>query len=85
MLLHTNDEEACLTIDNQIKTIGVLPKETKKLASTITSLKKEISSLNSKLGHMIQYKSNMDMLDRMMEFGEMSIDMNRINFGTSMK
>lgn len=39
-ILYTKCEEACLTIDNQKKTIFVIQKEIKELASTITSVEK---------------------------------------------
>lgn len=45
--------------------------------------KKEISSLNSKLGDLIQSENNT--YDGMVECGEMSREIKRISFWTSMK
>lgn len=84
-LLHTKCEEACLTINNHKKTIGFLQKEINQLALTITCVQKKVSSLNSKLEHVIQFESNVTRLYGMVEFGGISRDMNRINFGISMK
>lgn len=89
MLLLSQCKEAFLTIDNQKNTIRVLQEEMKELASTITSIEKDISSLNSQLENRFHSEINLmhmsNLLDEKLEVREMSRDMKKPNVGTSMK
>lgn len=57
----------------------MLQKEKKKLISTITSVEEEVSLLNSKLENMIEFKINLkngsNMIDEILEVGQMSRNM----------
>lgn len=61
----------------------------KELASTITSIEKDISSLNSQLENRFHSEINLmhmsNLLDEKLEVREMSRDMKKPNVGTSMK
>lgn len=76
-LLYTKWEEACMTIENQKRTISALNKEKDKLTFTITSMEEEVTLLNSKIKHMTKsmcmLNTGYDMLDNILDIGEMEV------------
>lgn len=83
-LLHTKWEEACLTLGNQKKTIGVFQKKKDTLVLTITILEEEIALLNSKLENMTKFvcmlNNGSNILDEILEVGKTSINLKGIGF-----
>lgn len=76
-LLYTKWEEACMTIENQKRTISALNKEKEKLTFTITSMEEEVTLLNSKIEHMTKsmcmLNTGYDMLDNILDIGETKV------------